>query len=94
MIKSYINCIMELSHDVGYKSIIFIRFNPDDYEENEIVINSCWGLDKKGICVIKKSKSKEWSQRLNALKEQIIYWIHPDNITTKTIEIIQLFYDL
>jgi len=31
---------------------------------------------------------------LNALKEQIIYWIHPDNITTKTIEIIQLFYDL
>ena len=56
------------------------------------MINSCWGLDKKGICVIKKSK--EWSQRLNALKEQIIYWIHPDNITTKTVEIIQLFYDV
>jgi len=86
--------IMELSHDVGHKSIIFIRFNPDDYEENEIVIKSCWELDKKGICVIKKSKSKEWSQRLNALKEQIIYWIHPDNITTKTVEIIQLFYDV
>ena len=86
--------IMELSHDVGHKPIVFIRFNPDDYEENEIVINSCWVLDKKGICVIKKSKIKEWSQRLNALKEQIIYWIHPDNITTKTIEIIQLFYDM
>ena len=84
--------IMELSKDVGHKPIVFIRFNPDDYEENEIVIKSCWGVNNKGICVIKKSK--EWSQRLNALKEQIIYWINPDNITTKTIEIIQLFYDI
>ena len=84
--------IMELSHDVGHKSIVFIRFNPDDYEENEIVIKSCWGINNKGICVIKKSK--EWSQRLNGLKEQIIYWINPNNITTKTIEIIQLFYDI
>jgi len=84
--------IMELSQDVGHKPIVFIRFNPDGYEENEIVIKSCWGVNNKGICVIKKSK--EWSQRLNALKEQISYWIHPNNITTKTIEIIQLFYDI
>ena len=83
---------MELSKDVGHKPIVFIRFNPDDYEENEIVIKSCWGINNKGICVIKKSK--EWSQRLNTLKEQIIYWINPNNITTKTIEIIQLFYDM
>jgi hypothetical protein len=84
--------IMELSHDVGHKPIVFIRFNPDDYEENEIVIKSCWGVNNKGICVIKKSK--EWFQRLNALKEQINYWINPDNITTKIIEIIQLFYNI
>ena len=84
--------MMELSQDVGHKPIVFIRFNPDGYEENEIVIKSCWGVNNKGICVIKKSK--EWSQRLNTLKEQINYWINPDNITTKTIEIIQLFYDI
>ena len=84
--------IMELSHDVGHKPIVFIRFNPDDYEENEIVIKSCWGVNKKGICVIKKSK--EWDKRLNTLKEQLNYWIHPDNITTKTVETIQLFYDI
>jgi hypothetical protein len=84
--------IMELSNDVGHKPIVFIRFNPDDYEENEIVIKSCWGVNKKGICVVKKLK--EWDKRLNTLKEQINYWIHPDNITTKTVETIQLFYDL
>ena len=84
--------IMELSQDVGHKPIVFIRFNPDCYEENEIVIKSCWDVNNKGICVIKKSK--EWTQRLNSLKEQITYWIHPDNMIIKTIEIIQLFYDI
>ena len=84
--------IMELSQDIGHKPIVFIRFNPDDYEKNEIVIKSCWGVNKKGICVVKKSK--EWDQRLNTLTEQINYWIHPNNITTKTVEIIQLFYDI
>jgi len=85
--------IMELSQDVGHKPIVFIRFNPDEYYNDEIVINSCWGTDKKGISVVKKSKEKEWTQRLNALKEQVVYWLHPDNITTKTVETIQLFFD-
>ena len=86
--------IMELSQDVGHKPIVFIRFNPDDYDKNEIRISSCWSLNNKGICVVKKSKSNEWIQRLNTLKEQLNYWINPDNITNKTIEIIQLFYDI
>ena len=85
--------IMELSQDVGHKPIVFIRFNPDEYYNDEIVISSCWGIDKKGISVVKKSKDKEWEKRLNTLKEQVVYWIHPDNITAKTVEIIQLFFD-
>jgi hypothetical protein len=85
--------IMELSQDVGHKPIVFIRFNPDEYYNDEIVISSCWGTDKKGISVVKKSKAKEWEKRLNTLKEQVIYWINPDNITTKMVETIQLFFD-
>ncbi len=83
--------IMELSQDVGHKPIIFIRFNPDGFKENGTKISSCWGLDKNGICVIKKSKRCEWSQRLNTLKEQICYWVNPINTTSKTIETINLF---
>ena len=86
--------IMELSRDVGHTPIVFIRFNPDDYEENGTKISSCWGLDKNGICVIKKSKKCEWMQRLNTLKEQICYWMNPTNTTNKTIETIHLFYDV
>lgn len=86
--------IMELSQDLGHRPIIFIRFNPDDYEKEGTSITSCWGRDKNGICVIKKSKKDEWNQRLTVLEEHINYWINPANITNKTIETIQLFYDV
>jgi hypothetical protein len=42
---------------------------------------------------VKKSKQKEWLERLNTLEDQIKYWTDPENMTDKTIEIIQLFYD-
>ena len=86
--------IMELSQDLGYRPVVFIRFNPDDYEKNGTNITSCWGPNKKGICVVKKSKNIEWIKRLNVLEQHINYWINPENTTNKTIEIIQLFYDV
>jgi hypothetical protein len=86
--------IMELSQDLGHRPIVFIRFNPDDYDKNGSNITSCWGLNKKGICVVKKSKKDEWVHRLQVLEEHINYWINPLNITDKTIETIQLFYDM
>jgi ferredoxin-like protein FixX len=86
--------IMELSQDVGHRPIVFIRFNPDDYEDDGKNVTSCWGNNKNGICVVKKSKKEEWAQRLNTLEEHIHYWINPINSTNKTIETIQLFYDV
>ena len=85
--------VMELSQDLAHRPIVFIRFNPDDYEKDAENISSCWGLDKKGICVVKKSKKKEWVERLNELEKCINYWLNPINTTDKTIETIQLFYD-
>jgi hypothetical protein len=85
---------MEISADLGHRPIIFIRFNPDDYLQGNRTITSCWGINKQGICVVKKSKTKEWEERLNTLKSQIEYWLHPDQRTNKTIEIVQLFYDM
>jgi hypothetical protein len=85
--------IMELSQDVSHRPIVFIRFNPDEYNKNDKIITSCWGLNKKGICVVKKSKAEEWNERLNVLKNQIDYWVNQENKTNKTVEIIELFYD-
>jgi hypothetical protein len=86
--------MMELSKDLGHRPIIFIRFNPDDYVCEENTVSSCWGNNKNGICVVKKTKQKEWTERLIALEKQIDYWNNSANITDKTIEIIQLFYDV
>jgi hypothetical protein len=87
--------IMELSQDVGHRPIVFIRFNPDHYlDENGKNISSCWGQDGNGICVIKKSKKVEWETRLQQLNYQIQYWSNPLNRTNKTVEVVQLFYDM
>ena len=86
--------IMELSQDLGHRPIVFIRFNPDDYKKDGKNITSCWGCDKNGICVVKKSKQKEWIERLNTLEAQIKYWTCPENMTDKTIETIHLYYDI
>jgi hypothetical protein len=85
--------IMELSQDNSHRPLVFIRFNPDDYINNNKKISSCWGINKKGICCIRADKEREWIQRLLILKEQIQYWLNPENITEKTIEKIQLFYN-
>jgi hypothetical protein len=83
--------LMELSQDLQHRPIIFIRFNPDDYTNQEgILVKSCWKLNKLGVIQIIKTKEKEWEERIHILKQHIQYWI--DNSTNKTIEIIQLFY--
>ena len=78
--------LMEISQDVDHVPLVFIRFNPDDYTKDGVKTTSCWNDGK-----IKKSKEKEWKERLEVLKTQIQYWI--DNRTPKTVEIVQLFYD-
>jgi hypothetical protein len=83
---------MEIFRDLGNRNIVFIRFNPDDYLDNDKNITSCWGINKQGICVVKKSKTKEWDNRLNELKKQIEYWIV--NTPDKEVEVIQLFYNI
>ena len=83
--------LMELSQDLQHRPIVFIRFNPDDYEnEKGTVVKSCWKLNKLGVMQIIKTKEKEWEKRVESLLDQIQYW--SENSTEKTIEIIELFY--
>ena len=83
--------LMELSLDLGHRPIVFIRFNPDAYTNQQgEKIKSCWKLNKLGVMTIAPRKEKEWEERISILKEQIQYWI--DNSPTKTVEIVELFY--
>ena len=86
--------IVELYQDLGYRNIVYIRFNPDKYkvkDENGKVktIRSCFSKDKDGK--IKIGSSKDWSNRLEKLKECITKNI--ENIPFKSISYEYLFYD-
>ena len=83
--------IMEISQDVYHRPIIFIRFNPDKYiDNNGKTISSCWRLNKNGIICIAKTKINEWNDRIKSLIEAIKYWI--DNPSDKLVEQVELFY--
>jgi len=83
--------LMELAQDLGHRSMVVIRFNPDSYETiDEERVPSCWKLNKKGVVHIPKEQQKNWDARIEMLLETIQYWI--DNQSEKQIEIIELFY--
>ena len=87
--------INQLSLDLDCRPIVYIRFNPDDYKNKNENITSCWGINKHGICVIKKNKQTEWNERLKVLENNIKYWINPENkVENKLIEVVELFYDI
>jgi hypothetical protein len=85
--------LMQLSQDVGFRPIVFIRFNPDSYKIKDKKITSCWYINKLGIYQINKKKINEWNERLKNLKDTIEYWCNPENKIEKTIEIIELYYN-
>lgn len=83
--------LMELSKDVLHKSIIFIRFNPDQYiDKNNNKILSCFSITQK-TGVLHVNNNTKWSERLRDLKNAINYWLKYK--TNKIVEIIQLYYD-
>lgn len=43
--------MMELSEDIAHRPLVFIRFNPDKTSSGP----GCWGYDKTGRAVVKKS---------------------------------------
>ena len=83
--------LMEISQDIGHKPVVFIRFNPDAYVNQEgKKVTSCWRINGYGVLDISKSKRDEWHTRIDMLLQQLEYWI--DNIPHKTVEIVELFY--
>jgi len=83
--------INDIYTDLGDRPIVLIRFNPDGYKTKNGNITSCWGPNKRGITVVKKSKKKEWEQRLSELKEKITYWCHKESNEPLITE--YLFFD-
>ena len=81
--------VTELLKDVNNRPIVFIRFNPDNYiDNNGNKVKSCWKLNKQGVFYI--ANLKDWNHRIETLIEQIMYSIQ--NPAQKIVETIYLFY--
>ena len=97
--RSYDNCEIKrinlLFEDLGDRHIVFIRFNPDDYlNKDNNKITSCWGIDKNGLPGVKKTKRREWGDRLETLKNVVDRYLNIDEIdVSEPITTEHLFYD-
>jgi hypothetical protein len=86
--------LMELSADVGHRSLVMLRFNPDEYvAQNGAVVTSCWGYTKQGMSRVKPSRAVEWQTRLAALVERMAYWLDAAHVSDRTVLVEQLWFD-
>lgn len=83
--------IQDIWDDIGRRHVVFIRFNPDSYiDENNVKHTSCWKHDERGIVCVPLNKETEWQHRINTLVESIRYWMI--TIPEIPIKTIHLFY--
>jgi hypothetical protein len=81
--------IMEIFQDLGNRPIIFLRFNPDSYKDEESgeTVKGCFKVMADNRINIQK---KEWNRRISKLRERIDY--HLINVPDKEVTIEHLFY--
>lgn len=84
---------IQLLEDTGYRPIIFIRFNPDNYiTKTGKIVQSCWHRNNKTRDLeIRNNKKNEWNNRINKLLETIEFWSMTQS--NEIIKTIKLFYD-
>jgi uncharacterized protein YajQ (UPF0234 family) len=81
----------EIYEDLANRPLIFIRFNPDSYKNNNKKVKSCFKICKSTGIQIVDSK-KKFNKRLNKLKETINYYL--ENKPKEDITIHKLYYDI
>lgn len=82
----------QLTEDLGFRPIVYIRFNPDSYiKKGNVKEKSCWMTNKQGIFVINSDQNNLWKKRLDLLKNTIEFWTN--KTTENLIETIHLFFD-
>jgi hypothetical protein len=88
---------MQLFEDLANRPLILIRFNPDNYIENNKKVEGCFKPLTKEEDYYKKRfydlNEEEWKRRVDVLEKVIIDKIR-DDIPEKEFEEIKLFYDI
>lgn len=79
---------MEIFQDLGNRPLVMIRFNPDNYRDNEKgLVRGCFKLDATAKLQVQEG---EWKRRWRALKKEIERSL--TTIPEKDVRIEYLFY--
>ncbi len=73
--------LMEIYKDVGYRNIVVIRLNPDEYINDGVKVESAFGITKQGVLV---KHISEYEKRLQLLKDTLVEAVAnvPDRMVT------------
>jgi hypothetical protein len=79
--------MIDLYEDVGFRKCVFLRFNPDAYDESGIRYTTPFSFTSTGLMIVDELEMK---RRINQLVERITYFKNNEPIEQLTIE--YLFY--
>jgi hypothetical protein len=81
--------MQELYEDIGFRKIVFLRFNPDGYHEGSTTFSSPFGYSAAGaICI----KTDEFNRRIHILLDRIHIHQKVEPVEQLTVE--YLFYSI
>lgn len=84
--------MMTLMQDAGTRPMVFIRFNPDKYVDEEgNKIDGCWEHNHLGVSCVKTTEKLQWQERLDILIETFEQFIEEE--PTMEFTLLHLFYD-
>jgi hypothetical protein len=81
--------MVNLYEDIGFRKIVFIRFNPDKYTHNNKAFRSPFNYTKTGIVKILK---REFNRRMKLLIKRIYTYQNTEPVEQLTVE--YLFYNM
>ena len=86
------NRLNEIYTDVGFRKLVFVRFNPDGYlNEDGERVTSCWSHDGMRILRVAPTRRSEWVVRLAALSLAVRKAITASPV--EQVEQVHLFFD-
>ena len=93
--EQYCSCenkrCMEIFTSCGSRPAVFVRFNPDGYEDARGRKHpSCFKVHKAvGVPIVREAKV--WADRLNVFKERLLH--HVSTIPDRELTVEHLYYD-